>query len=470
MHRALLLLLPLAACGGNDRSEHTNVLLICVDDLRPDLGCMDLARARTPNLDALADQGRLFTQHYVSVPTCGASRLAMLTGRHPVDPRSFGNGAFELLAADDEPEQPESFVHLFRRAGYRTVSIGKITHSPDGRVEGEPELPYSWDEVGAPHGQWPDSWDAFFGYADHTGRAKGESPPYELLEGTEDTSYPDGLIAAAAERELAQLAERDAPFLLAVGFYKPHLPWCVPEPYWDMHPIESVDLPPNPHAPQDSDRDLTLHASGELLVNYGGYQGDPRVDQDYARHLRRAYRAAVSYVDAQVGRVLDALDRAGLEDSTVVVLWSDHGWHLGDHGVWGKHTLHERSLRSPLIVRAPGFTAPGVACGAIVESVDLFPTLTELCGLELPGELDGTSLVPQLEDPASPSDGRASSWWRRAGRAKGHSLRTDRWRLTRWRRAGEQILVELYDQEADPEESVNVAAGRPEVVEELSNP
>jgi len=470
MHRLLLLLLPLAACGEDARTEHANVLLICVDDLRPDLGCMDLELARTPNLDALAARGRLFTHHYVSVPTCGASRLALLTGRHPVDPRSFGNAAFDLLASDVEPEQPESFVHLLRRSGYRTISIGKITHSPDGLDEGGPELPYSWDEVGAPHGPWPNSWDAFFGYADHSGRVRGESPPFELLEGTVDASYPDGLIADAAARELAALAELDGPFLLAVGFYKPHLPWCAPQAYWDMHPAESVDLPQTSQPPQGSDRELTLHGSGELLVNYGGYQGDPRVDEDYARHLRRAYRASVSYVDAQVGRVLEALHDTGLEDSTTVVLWSDHGWHLGDHGVWGKHTLHERSLRSPLIVRTPGLPQPGVACDAVVESVDLFPTLAELCGLELPGELDGTSLVPQLEDPGSASDGRASSYWRRAGRAKGHSVRTQRWRLTRWRRAGEQIFVELYDHQADPEESTNVAAERPDVVAELSTP
>ena len=468
MRGATLLLAALAACGGDAGHGRTNVLLICVDDLRPDLGCMDLPGARTPHLDALAAEGRLFTHHYVTVPTCGASRHALLTGRYPVDARAYGNAAFELRMADEEPDAPESVAHLFRRAGYRTISIGKVTHAPNGKVDGVPELPYSWDEVGAPHGEWRNSWDAFFGYADHTGRVQGESPPFELLEDTTDESYPDGLIADAAAARLAALADEDAPFFLAVGFYKPHLPWCAPQAYWDLHPVAGVDLTPNPDPPADSDRALTLNASSELLRNYGGYPGDPRVDEDYARHLRRAYRASVSYADAQVGRVLAALDDAGLAESTVVALWSDHGWHLGDHGVWGKHTLHERSLRSPLIVRAPGMARAGAACAEVVESVDVYPTLAALCGLTPPEDLDGASLAAQLADPGAATDGRASSWWRKAGKAKGHSVRTERWRLTTWKREGTPILVELYDHEADPHETVNVAGDHLDVVEALS--
>lgn len=466
--RVGLLLLGLAACDGEAGHEHTNVLLICVDDLRPDLGCMDLPDARTPCLDALAAEGRLFTRHYVAVPTCGASRYALLTGRHPVEPRAFGNAAFELLLSPEEPQAPESVAHLFRRAGYRTVSIGKVSHSPDGLVDDVPELPWSWDEVGAPHGEWRNAWDAFFGYADHTGRIQGQTPSFEALEGTTDDSYPDGLIAAAAAARLAELADAGDPFFLAVGLYKPHLPWCAPQEYWDLHPEDGVDLSPNPEAPAGSDRELTLHASKELLRNYGGHDGDPREDEGYARHLRRAYRASVSYADAQVGRVLAALEVSGLSDSTVVALWSDHGWHLGDHGVWGKHTLHERSLRSPLVLRVPDMASPGAPCAEVVESVDLYPTLAALCGLAPPAGLDGSSLVPQLEDPAAASDGRASSWWGRSNRPRGHSLRTDRWRLTRWEREGSTLLVELYDHLADPNETVNVAADHADVVEALT--
>ncbi len=458
----LLLLAALTACGTDVPREHagerTNVLLICVDDLRPDLGCLDLPSARTPNLDGLAARGRLFRRHYIAVPTCGASRLAMLTGLRPNDPVTFGNRAFELLAREGRPDRPESFAAMLRDAGYTTVSIGKVTHAPDGRAKtGVPELPHSWDEVGAPHGRWPTSWDAFFGYADGSGRVKGESPPFEQLDSTGEDSYPDSLIADAAVEKIGQLTSEPAPFLLAVGFYKPHLPWCSPGAYWDLHPMEGVDLPANPRAPLDTDPSVSLHRSGELRGNY------VRVGE--TRELRRAYRAAVSYADAQVGRVLDALDRSGASNSTVVVVWSDHGWHLGDHGIWGKHTLHERSLRSPLILRVPGMKEPGEATDAIAESVDLYPTLAALCGIDAPKGLDGRSLVPLLHDPDATWNGRARSFWSKSKGVAGESLRTDRWRLTRWTRSGEQVLVELYDHQGDPEESANVVEEYPEVVE-----
>lgn len=473
LKRALSLGWPLllAACGG---SQHPgpNVLLICVDDLRPDLGCMDLPSAATPRMDQLAAEGRLFRRHYVAVPTCGASRFALLTGRRPAQPLSYGNTAFQLLQTEDE-RQPASLVQLMRESGYTTISIGKVSHHPDGRLtdargagSGEPEMPGSWDEVGAPLGKWRAPWVAFFGYADGSGRTKGESPPFEVEE-VNDSGYPDGLIAQAAAARLERLAGDDEPFMLAVGFYKPHLPWTSPRRYWDLHPPASVDLPAQQTAPEGVERKISLHRSSELLRNYGGYAGDPRVDEDYARHLRRAYRAAVSYVDAQVGVVLDALESSGLADSTVVVLWSDHGWHLGDHGIWGKHTLYERSLRSPLIVRTPNMLHAGEASDAIVESVDLYPTLVELCALDRPEGLDGQSLAALLDNPQAASDGRALSAWHKAGDLRGLSLREDRWRMTRWTKAGEEVLVELYDHRADPEESVNVAQSHPAVLTQL---
>ena len=444
------------------------MLLICVDDLRPDLGCMDLETARTPHLDQLAQAGRLFERHYVAVPTCGASRFALMTGRTPVEPASFGNDAFSLLVDQPESEEPESFAHLFKRAGYTTVSIGKISHAPHGHTtDGKPELPHSWDEVGLPAGKWRNAWDAFFAYADGSGRSKGESPPFEVLEDTDDTSYPDGLIAREAVGALRELGESGAPFVLAVGFFKPHLPWCAPKTYWDRHPMAEVDLPTHKDPPAEVDASITLHPSDELLRNYGGYQGDPRVDDDYARHLRRAYRASVSYVDAQVGKVLAALEDEGLAENTIVVLWSDHGWHLGEHGVWGKHTLHERSLRSPLIMRTPGLARPGEATSAIVRSVDVYPTLVELCGLERPDGLAGASLVPQLEDPGRATSTPAQSWWRKSQKVTGTSLRSDRWRVTLWERDGQLVLTELYDHEKDPEETVNVAGEHLDVVERL---
>src|SRR5690606_11671495 len=241
------------------------------------------------------------------------------------------------------------------------------------------------------------------GYADGTSRNSGRSqrPPVERAD-VPDDAYPDGLIADEAVRRLGDLARRDQPFLLAVGFFQPPLPLTPPERYWQLSDPDALPLAANPGAPAGVNPQ-TLHASAEMFGNYdhpsrGG--AGVRLDDAHARTLRHGYLAAVSYVDAQIGRVLDELDRLGLADITVVVLWGDHGWHLGEHTIWGKHTTLERSLRSPLVIRAPGEARPGRTTDAIVESVDLYPTLAELVGAPAPAGLSGESLVPLLTDPA----------------------------------------------------------------------
>ncbi|MCA9075699.1 MAG: sulfatase [Planctomycetaceae bacterium] len=451
------------------KTSRPNVLFIAIDDLRPQLGCYGHEYMYTPRLDRLASQGRLFHRHYVQVPTCGASRCALLTGRYPRTPADISNMAVRSrMAGREESPDPESFAHLFRRSGYHTVCLGKISHYVDGRIynydksgDGSLEMPHSWDDVGLPYGKWKDGWSSFFGYADGSGRTRGVSPPIESAD-VDDEGYPDGLIANAAIEKLRSL--RDQQFLLCVGFFKPHLPFCAPQKYFDLYDPLALPLSPNPDPPVDVDP-RSLHRSSELFGNYGREVDDPFTDIEYHRRLRHAYFACVSYVDTQVGKVLDELDRLGLMENTIVVVWGDHGWHLGDQSIWGKHTTFERALRSTLIVRTPHMSSPGTSTSAIVETVDLYPTLTDLCGIDPPAGLDGQSLVPVLNDPDRSVGSIAFGFWENGSR----TLRTDRYRLVHLPADGTAPeAFELYDHDVDPLETRNIAAAHPDVVAELA--
>jgi arylsulfatase A-like enzyme len=455
-----------AAVGMADQ-QRLNVLFIAVDDLRPQLGCYGNSEMVTPSLDQLAREGRRFDHHYVQVPTCGASRCAMLTGQYPDVPAAYDNGAFASLPRQPD-SRPLSLPALFQRHGYATASIGKMTHAPDGRrSDGEPELPFGWDEVGMPNGVWKDAWSAFFAYAGGKTRVVNETPVTERAD-VPDDGYPDGLIADAAIAKLNELKNKH--FFLAVGFIKPHLPFNAPARYWDLYDPEELPPAPNPLPPKNVDPSISLHKSGEMVGQYTGFsKAGGVVTSDEAQHLRHAYRACVSYVDAQIGRVLSELTRLGLRESTVVIVWGDHGWHLGEQGIWGKHTLHEVSLRSPLLVRTPGIAAPGVVAGGLVESVDIYPTLVELCGLTGPTALSGKSFVSLLENPNASGKPATYGFWRR-GRA--HTIRTSRYRLTQWAKTsnGSQVMqTELYDHEKDPNETLNIATHHPELVKELAS-
>lgn len=456
------------ACGAPPKPP--NVLFLAVDDLRPQTGAYGESGMVTPNFDRFAAQSRLFERHYVQVPTCGASRYALLTGTRPSSAAHTRNDAIRDLLPKTEQKTPESFAHLFRRAGYRTVSIGKISHYVDGRIysyagegEGEFEMPFSWDRRLMPYEKWGTAWNAFFGYADGSNRnmERGAYPPFEKADAP-DTAYPDGLIAEQAAAQLREL--QDEPFLLAVGFFKPHLPFTAPAKYWDLYDRAEIDISPNPDAPQGVNP-ASLHPGGEMFGNYrhdeeGG--AGVRVSDDHARLLRRAYYASVSFVDAQVGKVLDELDRLGLADNTIVVVWGDHGWHLGDHAVWGKHTTFERSLRSVLMMRVPGMSAPGAPARGIVETLDIYPTLADYAGLDAPAGLTGSSLRPLLEDPAHPGKDAAFGYWR--GRL---TMRTERYRIVKYEPPGDGPEYELFDHRSDPHETVNVAADRPETAAAL---
>jgi iduronate 2-sulfatase len=452
--------------GPDDR---LNVLFICVDDLRPELGCYgeDII---SPNLDRLAREGRMFTRHFVQFPTCGASRFSMLTGRGPTAAAHYTNSAFEWHARQES--RVVSMPEAFRRAGYTTVSIGKVSHAPDGvNPDGSAELPGAWDRASGPTGQWQDSWRAFFGYAGGRTREIGVTPAIEQAD-VDDEGYPDGLIATMAEDELAALADADEPFFLAVGFFKPHLPLNAPRKYWDLYDHNAIEISPNPQRPRGVEDNAvnTLYHRGELYPRYTGVGTDEGWSLDDHRLLRHGYFACVSYVDAQIGRVLDRLDALGLADNTIVVVWGDHGWHLGDHAIFGKHTTFERSLRSVLMVRTPGTKRPGARADALVASVDLYPTLAELCDVPAPAGLDGVSLATMIsDDPDVQVRDEVVSYWRK-GKYLATSMRTDRYRLVRWyeKATGETVAVELYDHEEDPNETVNIANRFPRIVERLT--
>lgn len=464
-----------------------NVLFIAVDDLRPQLGSYGKAFMHTPNIDRLASQGVRFTRHYVQYPSCGPSRWALLTGQRPdmsfLDVFSSNTKPFRVFMPQAlDGEHPVSLAHLFRRHGYYTVSIGKIGHSPDGGwhektthagatddPEAPAQVPFSWDEVYGPRGEWGTAWRAFFAYADGKSRIRGETPPVESAD-IPDTGYPDGLISKAAVEELHELERREQPFFLAVGFYKPHLPFNAPQEYWDLYEHDALPLSPVPSKPAGVPApNLSWHRSGELVDGYGGLPSSGgEIDEAAARTLRHGYFAAVSYVDAQIGKVLDALRRLGLREETIVVLWGDHGWHLGDLDIWGKHTPYEFALRSPLIIRVPGLESAGAKARGLAEAVDIYPTLAELCGLPAPEDLlDGESLVPLLRDPTRPGQASALSYYGEGGQWA-TSLRTDRYRLIRWAdRKNQTLQVELYDHQNDPYETHNIAREEPGLVRTL---
>lgn len=467
----------LNTCNGNPvepeekNPDKPNILFIFVDDLRPELGCYGNSYIKSPNIDRLAQSGVVFTRHYVQIPTCGASRHCLLTGQLPVSKAHLGNNiSANTLSQQPETAIPETFVHHLKRNGYYTVGIGKISHHPDGYVYGytEPvsdqlELPHSWNEMLLDNGQWGSGHNAFFGYADGTNRntLKGEVKPYENAD-VPDEGYVDGLTANLAIKKMAELKAKGQPFFLGVGFFKPHLPFTAPKKYWDMYNEGNIPLSPNPYIPENVNKE-SLHPSGEFNQYKLGEEKaslEAAMSDAYAKKIRHAYFACVSYIDAQVGKLINELQTLGLSENTIVVIWGDHGWHLGDQLVWGKHTIFERALNSAFILKVPGKTKGG-NIDRVVSTIDIYPTLMELCGLEMPYSTAGRSLVPLISAPGNPWEDVSYGYFR-----NGLSLRTDKYRLTRYFR-NEEPVTELYNHESDPHETKNIAAEKPDVVESL---
>ncbi len=452
-------------------SEKPNVLFICVDDLRPELGCYGSEYIQSPNIDKLAAEGVVFTNHFVQVPTCGASRFSMLTGMLPTTTKHLSNEACRnFISGQPEVDRPETFIHHLKRNGYYTVGIGKISHYADGLLYGytdpigtEMELPHSWNELLFNPAKWGTGWNAFFGYADGSNRQSmnRQVKPYEGAD-VSDYGYPDGMTAALAIRKLKELSQREEPFFLGVGFFKPHLPFNAPKKYWDLYDEQNIPLTQVPYIPANVNK-ASLHGSGE----FNGYQLgeekaslDAPVSEAYARTIRHAYFACISYIDAQIGNLLNELEVLGIADHTIVVIWGDHGWHLGDQLVWGKHTIFERSMKSAFLIKAPG-TTRGSSIDEVVSTIDIYPTLMELCEVKMPHATDGRSLVPLMVNPLHSWEEQSFGYYR-----NGISLRTSRYRLTKYFRS-EQPTIELYDHQNDPLEAENIAGDHKDIVDQL---
>lgn len=440
-----------------------NILFIAIDDLRPQLNAYGEKYMYTPHLDELAGEGQLFRNHYVQVPTCGASRYNLLMGLYPQSTSQLSNQVIRDQLDTMKQLGHSPLPQVFKENGYYTACLGKISHYVDGKIytyggegDGRLEMPDSWDTVWGPTAKWGTAWNAFFAYADGSNRntKQKQVAPTEFVAES-DNDLPDGLIAQRAVEELQKLKDQKSPFFLSVGFFKPHLPFVAPKKYWDLYENKDLPISPNPNIP-DNGCSQAIHNSGEL---FGNYQIQPeqggagvQLSEEYAMELRRSYFAAVSYVDAQVGRVLAALKKTGLDKNTIVVVWGDHGWHLGEHTIWGKHSLFDRSLRSTLIVKTPDLKKTGIINDAIVETVDLYPTLLDLSNLSSKNQLDGVSLKKILKNPKKQKSQFAVSFWR-----SGYSIRSSRYRLTQYKQANTNF-IELYDHTIDPNESKNIAS------------
>lgn len=434
---ALLAALPAgAASAAESRASGTkpNVLFIAIDDLRVSLGCYGDPLAQSPHIDRLANEARMFTRAYTMQAVCGPARTAIMTGRLPDQNRVWHN---RNLFRDTHPDTV-TLPQLFKQHGYHAQGLGK-TFSGDEREED----PASWS---VPATLRAEGWK---NYALPRSEGSGKQAPYEAAD-VPDDGYSDGKLANLAVETLGRLKAEGKPFFLAVGFFKPHLPFNAPKKYWDLHDPAKFDLPGEPPRVQGAP-EVAYHTHREL----GGYTGmpkDERVSAEQARTLRHGYYACVSYVDAQVGKVLDALQRHGLDRNTIVVLWGDHGYALGDAGRWCKGTNFELDARVPFLVRVPGMAQPGRATASLVEYVDLYPTLAELAGLPAPAYLAGRSFGPILRDPAQPGREFALSQFSRpfnagAPQAMGYTIRTATHRYTRWVDwpARQTTAEELYD-------------------------
>lgn len=470
-------LLAASACPNNAPAadKKRNVLFIAVDDLRPQIGCYGDPIAKTPNIDRLARAGTVFNRAYCQQAVCSPSRTSLLTGRRPDTTRIYDLQTHFRLHLPDVVTLPQHF----KNNGYHTQGFSKIYH-------GGLDDPASWSvphwQPKAPSYGKPQTLAALEKQREKmktegkqtankmlkkdpkTGTVLKRSRPKHRVRGpawedpdVADNKLPDGQTADKAIQTLRTI--KDKPFFLAVGFIKPHLPFVAPKRYFDLHPPDKFTLPDNPFPPKDVP-EIALTTWGELRA-YSDIPKKGPLPDEKALELIRAYYAASSYIDAQIGRILDELDVLDLRKNTVIVLWGDHGWQLGEHGLWCKHTNFELATRAPLIFSAPNQKNPGARTDALAEFVDIYPTLCEFCGLPLPNGLEGSSLAPVMQDPNRPWKKAAFSQYPR-GKIKGYSVRTDRYRYTEWAEPGkEPVGIELYDHKRDPNENVNIA-GHPE--------
>jgi iduronate 2-sulfatase len=424
-----------------------NILFIAVDDLRPELGCYGNPIIHSPNIDRLAQTGLLFDHAYCQQAVCSPSRSSLLTGTRPDTTRVWDLKTHFRKALPDVVTLPQ----YFKNNGYFAQGMGKVFHL--GLDD-----PASWSIPAT----FPRAHSGQRGPVDLDARpvSAKRGPPFQAVD-VPDNALHDGELADMAVAALRGLKIKSQPFFLAVGFIRPHLPFVAPRKYWDPYESAGIPLAPNRFPPRGAP-DYAIVPLGEVH-SYAGVPKERHLPDDYARQLKHGYYAAVGYMDAQVGRVLAELDKLGLRDSTIVVLWGDHGWKLDEHDVWAKHSNVENDIRAPLIVSVPGMTNAGRHTDALVEFVDIYPTLAELAGLPLPKNLEGTSFKPLLNEPERPWKIAAFSQYPRKVGTKnlmGYTMRTDRYRFTRWVSCADHArvdAVELYDHQTDPQENTNIA-------------
>lgn len=510
-------------CGSVQAAENPNILFIAVDDLRPELGCYDSPIAVSPNLDALSKDGLLFERAYCQQAICRPSRASLMTGARPDTTGLYHNYVALRELQPDILTLPQHFISH----GYETVYVGKIFHNGDTddgiswsrkpvkwlKNVPRPKGPYALARNNRMKANNLKAMLAKYGETAQRGLAAG--PAYEKAD-VPDTAYVDGYNTELAIATLNQLTkQKDKPFFLAMGYKQPHLNWTAPKKYWDLYDREKIPMATETDAPKGG-AVMGLHASFELRTRAGIPKYGP-LGPDLSRTLKHAYLASVSYIDAQIGKVIGALETTGVRDNTIIIVWGDHGWHIGDMGVWGKATNYEIATRVPLIIWTPEMKLRGKKTKALIELVDIYPTLCELAGVPKPKHLEGHSFVPLIEKPDQPwkkaafsqypnpalrewaanplSQGMRETWfgplikdveqriidqqgskWNRELFEKhlmGYTMRTNRYRLVVWSdlrdREAEPVFVELFDHDTDPHETKSIASENPELVSRLKS-
>ena len=456
--------LPSVTQAKEEVKQKPNILFIAVDDLKPLIAAYGDRLAITPGMDRLAREGMAFQNCYVQQAISGATRASCLTGMRPDKTKVWD------LVTDFRQVNPNavSMPEYFIKNGYETAAVGKIYHvgsAGPGHDAPSWTLPYVNDKAPT--------------YVNFTAD-KGKKGPATECADVPDITYQDGVCAQEGIKLMTQLKAKGKPFFLAVGFHKPHLPFVAPKKYWDLYKRDQFQIAPFQKKALNSP-DMAYHVSGELkqytdIPQFESYSEDElqHLSVDKQKELIHGYYAATSYMDAQLQKVLNELDRLGLAENTIVVLWGDHGWHLGDHGLWNKHTDFENATHAPLLIRAKGMATnakPTTQC----EFVDIFPTLCDLAGIPTPKYLDGISLVPAMKTPTTQLREYALSQYPR-GKAMGYSIRTKRFRYTQWigeyysaeKPYGEAKVeaTEMYDYEKDPLETKSVVGDKAYLKEE----
>lgn len=434
-----------AALAQQPAPGRPNVLLIMSDDLNTDLGTYGHPLVKTPNIDRLAQRGVRFDRAYNQFPLCNPSRASMMTGLRPDTIRIYELVTHFRQIKPDVVTLPQ----MFKRNGYVAARVGKIYHYGVPGQIGTPGLddPPSWDATVNPRGIDKDEEPLLTNYTPQRGPGLGSALAFYASPARDD-EHTDGKVAS----ETIALLERnkDRPFFIAAGFYRPHCPYIAPSKYFDMYPLDKIAVPP---VSADALSQYPVAALFTRPPNWG-------LTEQQEREVIRAYYASISFMDANVGRILDALDRLGLAENTIVVFMSDHGYNLGEHGQWMKQSLFERSAQNPLILAGPGVRAKGKASPRLVEYLDLYPTLADLAGLTAPNDLEGRSLLPLLKDPKATWNHPALTQVQRgnaaAGFFMGYSIRTERWRYNEWEDG--KRGTELYDEKGDPGELHNLAS------------